>query len=410
MNSSYQSTTATTSFYKLKNIVQTLSPQHFDERQELIKIKSEWRLMHSNEMFQDYIFLREAFSTRILQQEETIEPKNRRTSIIFSGPFKQQLQKKKLEQLKRISQIKSISQLNDHTPLGRAVSKSHIDEVIQIADILYQNILVEQLENIAPILEQMVIKSKESGIVSFYFLALYIQTQTQFLYCRRREGYIIWKRFLRTCNIQGKRLMKFKLVAYRQLSKCCLDLADFERAQVYLKKMLKLSWVMKDRNYEILAYDLIAMLFYYKGDVDRAQFFHNKFAIGDYESFDSNVRLAGITDYLTMQRMKLQQNDQDSMSLDDLDLDVIIQKDNIKRWQKGLPVFDSRKVELRRVIVNQWSCNRDLTIHLIHKEKLRNKGEEIGFLPLNPSIKKLIKFYLFDLRYYLRNGNLFNFD
>ena len=34
--------------------------------------------------------------------------------------------------------------------------------------------------------------------------------------------------------------------------------------------MLKLSWVMKDRNYEILAYDLIAMLFYYKGDVDRA--------------------------------------------------------------------------------------------------------------------------------------------
>jgi hypothetical protein len=57
--------------------------------------------------------------------------------------------------------------------------------------------------------------------------------------------------------------------------------------------MLKLSWVINDRNYELLAYDMIAVVLYYMRDIKRAMFFHEKFVKGEYEDIISNVRNLG---------------------------------------------------------------------------------------------------------------------
>lgn len=54
------------------------------------------------------------------------------------------------------------------------------------------------------------------------------------------------------------------------MARCALDLGDLDKEAIYLKKLLKLSWVVNDRNYELLCYDMIAINFYYRGDVDRA--------------------------------------------------------------------------------------------------------------------------------------------
>ena len=84
-NVSHLSTTAH-SFYKLKTI---LTPTHAvqDERQELIKIKSEWRAMSNNEMFHDYVYLRDACSTKLYI--DRAEPLVKRSSVVFSGAFRQ---------------------------------------------------------------------------------------------------------------------------------------------------------------------------------------------------------------------------------------------------------------------------------------------------------------------------------
>lgn len=47
--------------------------------------------------------------------------------------------------------------------------------------------------------------------------------------------------------------------------------------------MLKLSWVVDDRNYELLSYDMISVTLYYHRDLVKASFFHEKFVQGDYE-------------------------------------------------------------------------------------------------------------------------------
>jgi hypothetical protein len=57
--------------------------------------------------------------------------------------------------------------------------------------------------------------------------------------------------------------------------------------------MLKLSWVLNDRNYELLSYDMIAVVLYYMRDLQRAMFFHEKFVKGEYEDLNSNVRNLG---------------------------------------------------------------------------------------------------------------------
>lgn len=57
--------------------------------------------------------------------------------------------------------------------------------------------------------------------------------------------------------------------------------------------MLKLSWVINDRNFEVLSYDMIALVLYYLRDIKRAMFFHEKFVKGDYEDIGSNVRNLG---------------------------------------------------------------------------------------------------------------------
>ena len=47
--------------------------------------------------------------------------------------------------------------------------------------------------------------------------------------------------------------------------------------------MLKLSWVVDDRNYELLSYDMISVILYYHRDLEKASFYHEKFVHGDYE-------------------------------------------------------------------------------------------------------------------------------
>ncbi|CAD8136327.1 unnamed protein product [Paramecium octaurelia] len=381
-----------------------------DEKKELLKIKSEWRSLYNNEIFQDFVFLREASQTRLATEKIEKERRNRKDSILL--PFLKQQQQKRMEQARKFTLIGSLAQLSDFTPSVTFINKNNFEEIYSILSTLVKSVLIQQLQTLMPDLEKLVNACKQCGIVGFYFMAIYFQTQIQYVYCRRKEGYNIWKRFLRTCNLQGKRLQKYKLLAYRQLARCALDLGDLDKEAIYLKKLLKLSWVVKDRNYELLCYDMIAINYYYRGDVNRAQFFHSKFVSGEFEAAESNIRIAGVSSYLNTQKLKAQVNDQDSFSLDDMDLDIIIQKDNILKWQKGLPVFDSRHITQHRVLINQWSCNRDLTVHLINREKQKHKTEEedIGFVPLNQNIKRLLKLFQFDVKYFIQNGYLYDFQ
>lgn len=50
--------------------------------------------------------------------------------------------------------------------------------------------------------------------------------------------------------------------------------------------MLRFSWLLKNANKELKAYDYIGISYYYQGDMDKACYFHEKMMLGDIEKDD----------------------------------------------------------------------------------------------------------------------------
>ena len=88
--------------------------------------------------------------------------------------------------------------------------------------------------------------------------------------------------------------------------------------------MLKLAWTVGDKNFELLAYDKISLVFYYKQDLEKAVFFHDKFTSGESEEKGSQVRSVGEHHYLLATKLKEDMPDQNSFSEDDFDLEMLI--------------------------------------------------------------------------------------
>lgn len=75
----------------------------------------------------------------------------------------------------------------------------------------------------------------------------------------------VFKQMRIYCNI-GKIPQK-KLAVYRLIVDTYIQMREYNHAITFAKKMLRLSWVLNDPDFEIIAYDKIGLLFYYNGDL-----------------------------------------------------------------------------------------------------------------------------------------------
>lgn len=67
------------------------------------------------------------------------------------------------------------------------------------------------------------------------------------------------------CNI-GKHFTK-KLFLYKIIIETYIQMREYTNAMIFSKKMLRLSWVINNEDYEIIAYDKIGLIYYYEGDL-----------------------------------------------------------------------------------------------------------------------------------------------
>lgn len=85
-----------------------------------------------------------------------------------------------------------------------------------------------------------------------------------------------------------------KLRCYRWIAQTCAERHEYDRALIFAKKQLTLSWKLDDANYEILAYDFMGLQHYYKGNLDLAKYFHRRMTRGVTEPKTSNFRRIAI--------------------------------------------------------------------------------------------------------------------
>lgn len=90
------------------------------------------------------------------------------------------------------------------------------------------------------------------------------------------------------CTHYGAEFEKMK--CYHYLTVACREALQYDKALRYVKKQLKLAWKLEDHEHELHAYDSLGMIYYYKGELQMAEYFHNRMKKGLLEPKDSNFR------------------------------------------------------------------------------------------------------------------------
>lgn len=81
-----------------------------------------------------------------------------------------------------------------------------------------------------------------------------------------------------------------ELLMYEQVGYWEHMLRRFEDAIIWFKKQLELAWFEKDRNSEKSAYFNLARENFYLGDLDKANFYHDRMTRGKVENDKSSLK------------------------------------------------------------------------------------------------------------------------
>jgi len=83
---------------------------------------------------------------------------------------------------------------------------------------------------------------------------------------------------------------ELKMDSYLRLGKCHQLLRNYKEALICFKKMLELAWETNSLKNELLAYDYIAVQYFYLGDIERSAYYHDRMCAGKFEAKNSPSR------------------------------------------------------------------------------------------------------------------------
>ena len=158
-----------------------------------------------------------------------------------------------------------------------------------LASVTEKTVLEKTLENALEI-------AQESRNDELYFTILKLQGKLMLLFNDIYKSLTIFKTLKKMSEF--KKYYTRKLVSYKYLGKCFQKIGNHKMAIFYYIKLLQMSWFCDKSVYEILAYDLIGLQYFYMEDLDKAVYYHEKMAEGRIESKNSELRKLGINKLL----------------------------------------------------------------------------------------------------------------
>ncbi|KAM3147827.1 hypothetical protein pb186bvf_000155 [Paramecium bursaria] len=328
--------------------------------QEKFLVKQYWRSLLRWQGFDDYLYIRDHSELKFIKNRETQQKHDLVENLAHASglmvPQHLKVDEKMEEQQRRLryTQIKSVDplfikfdpvQYKQLFFIKQVVNEQHIEklfdsilyenlaEVGKLCGLIIEKLAVEEIVTISIFGERLVRILWKMGILNFYISGILIHNLILEIYGRDKTSYSNWKKVIRLCNIQGLPCHKYKMMAYKHVSKTCIKIQQYDKAIIYLKKLLKLSWILNDSNFEIYSYDQIALCYYYKQEMDKAKFFHDKFSQGEHELPKTGMRNIGEQAYLLNVKLREAMIDQNSYSEDEFDLDILMQDGNMHKWE-----------------------------------------------------------------------------
>ncbi|CAD8147043.1 unnamed protein product [Paramecium octaurelia] len=142
-------------------------------------------------------------------------------------------------------------------------------------------------------------------------------------------------------------MLKYKIKAYEILSLCFLKLR-LKQAKTYITKYLMCSWKLDKPNEELKGYDQMGKYYYYEGNIEMAQFYHNKMINGDTLKPNSSLKRLAVAKFEQgsigkSKREKQSVNTEEAdfnISSDDEPFEVIFAQEKDEGLQKAKDNFE----------------------------------------------------------------------
>ena len=93
-------------------------------------------------------------------------------------------------------------------------------------------------------------------------------------------------RKLRNCAHTHKDIIT-KMFAYRQMAFCFFKVEKYEDAIICYKHLLALAWTTKSFEAELAAYEGLASMHLYLGNIQKVKFYDARITYGQYEPYSS---------------------------------------------------------------------------------------------------------------------------
>ena len=93
-----------------------------------------------------------------------------------------------------------------------------------------------------------------------------------------------------------------KMFAYKQMGYAFCQLEKYESAIISFKHMLALAWTIKSCEGELAAYEGLALMYLYTGQIEKCKFYDARITNGAYEPHDSQLYKISISSTLNENR------------------------------------------------------------------------------------------------------------
>ena len=90
-------------------------------------------------------------------------------------------------------------------------------------------------------------------------------------------------------------LYKLKTKIYKRVGKLYLNLQNLRKAKSCFIKALEMAWFVSSKKYELIAYDLLGLIAFYDGAIEKAKYYHNRMLNCELEDQKSAIRLVEIS-------------------------------------------------------------------------------------------------------------------
>jgi tetratricopeptide (TPR) repeat protein len=133
-------------------------------------------------------------------------------------------------------------------------------------------------------------QTKDFGL---YVESLKLQAKIFKIYGDFSKSLQTYTQAMQLCNKHN--LYKLKTKVYKRLGKLYLELQNLPKAKSNFIKSLQMAWFVSSQKYELLAYDLLGLIAYYEGSIEKAKYYHNRMITCELEDINSAIRLVAIS-------------------------------------------------------------------------------------------------------------------